>query len=683
MKPQLPQQSPPNPSASPGHAIGMSNAAAAARIEEDYAGSRPYQHSIEIARNAAQQRGTTSVYIDIVQMPGTGALKRGFFNNGPSMTEDELNRYMTTIGEGTGDLWRLDNTLGNRHAGARSAVLPWTDLMVLSYDGANLPGGLMMKLYKNPANNQYEYTPPATPAPELLALLSDRPEVRAAGHGVAFIYLGRDEAADGPFCDPNPNKGETDNGIADALRDRIFAPVGAEGQPINITVNTPMPTTAGDKGGGRRLVGASGRKYRLDGRVIRGHAEWCSRPVETGRVVVDDALGVTATWALLPATAVADSRHLPYGGKGHVVVRYKNESMVLAAPGGSFPELPRAMRLWGVQLADVYNRLSIVIEGPTDPGPDPDNPRLHLHQDPTRSKMIMSNGADLPIEQWGATFIDRMPKAVADANKAARQGVGPGGKITLSTADRLKARLASRINAFAQSRRRKAGTGILGPSGTAGTDYPDGEITTTVALPEGAPSPTGAPGMTRGGTTTRRSKRKGKKPMRPARVTSTSVSTTKQRTPGSEAATEVRPQQAPVPEPVPMPAVNWKKQGLDEDHFASWHAASGCVYFNLDHPIFRTQFQYFSGEWLSLHANYRRKVLDEDVLHAVHEAYFEDTIARVMSYVGEHGLAKATTDLTDLALTIGAHGFENVQAKIEDRIRAAAGRGVVSSGVAA
>jgi hypothetical protein len=135
------------------HAIGMSNAAASGRIEEDYAGSRSYQHAMEIIRNATQQTGTSYVCSDIVVMPGTGALKRAFINNGPALSEPQLESYMTTIGEGDGDLWRLDNTLGHRHAGARTSVLPWTDLMVLSWDAVNLPAGVMMKLFKNPATS--------------------------------------------------------------------------------------------------------------------------------------------------------------------------------------------------------------------------------------------------------------------------------------------------------------------------------------------------------------------------------------------------------------------------------------------------------------------------------------------------------------------------------------------------
>ena len=69
----------------------------------------------------------------------------------------------------------------------------------------------------------------------------------------------------------------------------------------------------------------------------------------------------------------------------------------------------------------------------------------------------------------------------------------------------------------------------------------------------------------------------------------------------------------------------------------------------------------------------------EDIRDAVLRAYEEDTIARIMHCVADRGLADAKKQLTDSVLTIGAYGFENVQAKIEESIRKAAGRGVVTT----
>jgi hypothetical protein len=67
----------------------------------------------------------------------------------------------------------------------------------------------------------------------------------------------------------------------------------------------------------------------------------------------------------------------------------------------------------------------------------------------------------------------------------------------------------------------------------------------------------------------------------------------------------------------------------------------------------------------------------EDVRDAVYNAYFEDTIGRIMHYVADRGVSEAKKQLTDNVLTVGAHGFENVQAKIEQSIRKSAGRGIV------
>lgn len=106
---------------------------------------------------------------------------------------------------------------------------------------------------------------------------------------------------------------------------------------------------------------------------------------------------------------------------------------------------------------------------------------------------------------------------------------------------------------------------------------------------------------------------------------------------------------------------------------------SGVVFFNLGHPILCNQYAYFTGEWLEQNTRYRRRVQAVDIRDAVLRAYEEDTIARIMHCVADRGLADAKKQLTDSVLTIGAYGFENVQAKIEESIRKAAGRGVVTT----
>jgi hypothetical protein len=359
-------------------------------------------------------------------------------------------------------------------------------------------------------------------------------------------------------------------------------------------------------------------------------------------------------------------------------VRYKNESMVLAASGGDYPELSRIMRLFGVQLADVYNRLSLVIEGPTDPGAKSANPRIHLHQDPSRSRVIMSNGKDLPLEEWGTAFIEKMPAAIAAANKDARERIGSRRGIKLSTGNRLRARLESRLKLSIASRRRKAGTGVLGPSGLPGIDYPNGLVGIKTYLPSGPSDAAGEPGkVINGKRRPKRPKPKNSKAKRRATVKPKDASTARHMQPASEGATEVLPRPAPIPEPVPMTERDWLAQGFDRELFASWDSAAGCVYFNLGHTIYHAQLSYFTGEWLDRYPKLRRRLTNEDVATVVRESYWEDTIGRILHYVGVYGLARAKDDLSDKNLTIAAHGFENVQEKIEERLRTAASRGVV------
>jgi len=665
-------------------AIEMSNAAAAGRIEEDYANSAPYQHAIELLRNPMQQRGTTTVIFDIVKWPATGALKRFVSNDGPSMTQAQMERYMATIGEGNGDLWRLDNTKGDRHAGARTAVLPFTDLGILSWDSADAPDGLYMKLYMDPIHRDYRYTEVTVPSADQLNLLINQPAVRSAGHGVGFVFLGRDEGEDGPYVDPNPLKGETDAGIANALRDRVYAIDGIDGNPIRVTVNYPMPVQPGT--GGRKLIGTSSVPIRLDGRTIEGLHVWGKRTSDSGTLILRDIEGIAELkvhWTLLPFETKPQDRRLPFNGGGHIGFIYKNETMVLAAGGDLFPDLPKGMRKFGLQLADVYNRTSLIIEGPTDPGLDPDNPRLHFHQDPSRSRIMMSNGREFPIDAIGDAFIDQMPAAFTDANRAARERIGKPASMQLSVGDRISSRLASRLKAYLPSRRRKAGTGVQGPSGLPGTDYLNGEVTTRNTMPTGRPSLTGIDGLAAGGTTTRskRSRKKGAKQR--CRVQPDGLGNTRQRRPGHEGAANVVPRPVDVPEPVPLTSTEWEAQGFDPVHFASWDHASGWIYFNLGHQLLHAQISYFSGEWLESQPKIRRRVTSDDVREAVRVAYFEDTVARVMHYATAAGPRSARTDLTDLQLTIAAYGLENVEAKIIDEIRTLARRGVVNPGEAA
>lgn len=139
----------------------------------------------------------------------------------------------------------------------------------------------------------------------------------------------------------------------------------------------------------------------------------------------------------------------------------------------------------------------------------------------------------------------------------------------------------------------------------------------------------------------------------------------------------MQPRPAPVPEPKSFTGAEWEDAGLDQQYFVSWDHAANCVYFNQGHRIMETQFAYFTGEWLLQNTRLQRRVQAEDIQTAIFEAYAEDSIGRILHYVADCGLTEAKNQLRDEVLTISAHGFEKVQAKIEEYVRKTASRGGV------
>jgi hypothetical protein len=643
----------------------MTNEKAASSLEEDYVSGAPYQHLVELKRNATVLPGCTRWTADIVSHDGY--LRRAVVNDGPAMSVSEMESYLGDLGAGGGAIWRKGNTKGHRHAGARASLLPWTDLLVLSWDAALLPSGAALRLAFNSTTGLYEMGQPFAPTGAELKLLANRAEVHKAGHGVMFIYDGAAGATtqtDGPINDREKN--ETDVGAADAMRDRIFSVDNlTDGTRMHISVAYLTPPN--EAGGGRTMVDSNGGKVRLDTRVIKGHAEWTARTGDSGVVTVDE-LGTLAHWHLLPYSTDPSNRRLPFGGRGHIVARYKNESMILAAAPYS-PVVP-AMRAWGVSLADVADRLSLVIV-PPDTGP------WHVHQNPARSGLIVNDGSPLPVAQWAEAFVANMPKPILDANKdAAARVASKSASVKLSTGDRLRSRLGSRIKWVIATRKHKPGMGVLGQSTRVGTDYDDGLVAYDEIVAVGDRDEQGVEGLaaeTRSG----RKRRTRRDPHTHATVTEDELQKRRRLRQGPAAGHEVATKPTPIPEPVPVMPKVWDTQGKDPEHFASWDSAMGLVYFNTGHPLVREQVNYYSGEWLAMRPKLASKITQADVSEEVMQAYYRVTIGCIYHCASRYGVKGAIAKLTDEALTIAAHGFENVDTIITTALGSRGGRGGV------
>jgi len=616
-------------------------------IEEDYMHGAVYQWAREAWRNATQQPGTTAFVIDVLDVNGHG--KTAIWNNGPHMPEDELEDYIGTLGRGTGELWSLTNPLGSRHGGLRGSMLPWANLTVLSWDQTELPAGCAIDLYFDAPSGNYAVSDTYTPSAVELARLTSRTEVAAAGHGVMFLITAKSQlrgdptqVGDGPYVDVD--RGETVGGLHTALLDTIFITDNlVDGAPMTVKAAIPGKT----KGGGTKIPRTGGGFIRVDYRSVTGHGAWRQRHQDgrtftatTGDPVVVDNYGTKVHWYLHDYELAPDQGHLPFGGKGHVIGRYKNESMPIGVPGDG-QKRHVMFKAFGVPYSDVWDRLALIIEAPQDG-------ENCVVQDPSRSKLVWrSDGQSdgLPIETWGQAFAASMPQAIRDALAEARART-----TSAVTSFTISGRVLQRFGKHLSHRpaaRRKAGTGVFGPvPGPGASSAPPAPRPPAPSPVPPTPSPV---------------------PPTPSPVPPTPPSpadATKRH--GSTAEVAVDP--ANCPGLSTMSAADFRAQ-FGSDCLATYSHDSPELTLNVDHELIVNQVDYFAVAWVAeKEPTKRSRVAREDIEKAVIEAYASDLITRALHILASKGESEGLKVLTDDFLTNSAHGYTNVEMEIRNQL---------------
>lgn len=645
----------------PSAPIKMTAEAVASRLEEDYSSGSPYQWSIEWLRNVWVKPTATEAFIRILDLPGNG-VRVVMIDNGAHIPEDELYEYIATLGAGAGDLWRLDNMEGNRHAGLRASILPWADLTVATWDDVLLPDGSEIELFYDGDTSTYSASDVVALDPEVLAAL--RKEVSAYDgtnkRGVAFILCDRDESKDGPFSDAR--KGESTAGVADALRDRVFSVNNQDtGDPIRIVAEVPIFGTdvaKRKKGpGGGAVVTIDGKPTTLDSRTIKGFEPWVTRSTPaaltavTGDPIVLDEHGTVCRWWLLPECD--ENRRVMRGGRGFVAIRYKNELLPLS------DNVQTDFRRFGIILSAVYDRLAIIIEPPTS------GPGWHVKQNASRSRIESFNGMALPVDEWAETFVDQIPAAIRDANAAARsRGVGSSSAHLA----RVMEKFSERFKVLVATRRRKPGTGVIGDvnAAVAPSDAGDevrldrkgGEGTTTVVKPHA-----NSGGRTSGPATVNR----------PNTGTSGEASVFRsapRRRRARDVQAEVAVDEKPYGlEPEYLSGAEWADRftAIEVAGYAYlWDRAGGFLVINVDHPVHTLAIDYYTGAWLDVRPNVRRRTTTEEIRDAVLEAYFLDALTGIAAAVKLHGgEGKAHVEMTPEVMTKAHYNVAALDALIE------------------
>jgi hypothetical protein len=665
-------------------------------LEEGYANGSPYQWALELWRNFWQAVGRSghstshvpSQRFDMLRVHG-GALKRVVWNTGPHMPESELREYMLTLGQGGGDMWSLDNPLGDRHAGARESLLPWNHagVVVLSYHPVEQPDGAMVWLRRGEDGT---YGAALLPT-DIETALGDvefgqvvplgvdpfgfdwRDIVRQTANsgrggdgglerngGVAFVLLGSDEYADDLDGVDNSQyarsrgRAETPTGLATFLLDKI---ADTEGTNVSVVFKVgaePDRLTRTD---------STGTEQAFDSRTIHGLPGWTTRagsgtrdrvelPCESGSIplYIDDEQVGEAKWTLLPDGAPRNNL-MPFRGEGHVVARYRDELMF--RPNAGSPA--RQLAPWGVIVPEVAKRTRIIVEL---------NQRgegWHVIQNPARSDLRAADGAAIPWESFHEQFNDAMEELAAPIwTEMAR--IRAAQPRNLEAERRLLAKLRRRID---RNDREPEDMAVTNPGGdgSAGSGQPaeagtghehnDGPSNWPPPSTEAGPLPGDAPATT---------------PVTEAEGSGEHAVARRRRRPG-------------LPTPEWVSGEVWSEEYEYDPRRLVVVERSGndvVIRYNLDHDIYVSQVAWFTEECARSRSPRIRRLPAPEIVAAVKEAYHLDSAPRYLWGMRMDPNFREVLDRprsdpnAPCVMTIGAGGFNNVDQVIQADLEARA-----------
>lgn len=613
--------------------IHMQAEAVSSVIESNYQHGQPYQWAIELWRNyhqAVHAAGGPQPHhmqrFDVMNIgAGPDISKRVVWNTAGPLSVEDLGTYFSSLGAGTGELFRLDNPNGKHHQGARVSLLPCNPagLAVLTVQ----PGGEshMIVLGMDDKRQYAVLTDDVVPTGRFGPVdlrKAITPELRKHG-GVAFVMLGHDPSstdADGV----DHGKKETAGGLYDELQNRVRNP-----HQVKVVIAEPGNT----KGGGAAIAGDPARR-RASVRTLHLNP-WPA--AAQGSVVVDEH-GTTIEWFLRDAGDPSSARHRPFRSEGHGVLVYLDENVSLGR------EWHRIAASFGIPLKGAYKRVALHIVPPTV------GPGWHVVQTSSRSGLAASDGSPLPIDSWAEAFEDAMPDAIKkvieeERAKVSKQLQGPRPERM----ERLLARIKSRIVALTEVR--TTGDGTADPA----SDVITGRKTTAKRKNKG--------GARKG--TGRRAGSQGGGKVTPIQDPKSGVAaSTKKATWGA-------------------PKVDWLTAGeWDEQHAEdapdriAWYVDEGLIHVNLGDRIFQQQFGYWADQMATAKNKASRRLTAEVISLQVQEAYTGLIATMALAQVALRGKHKAREILNgENVWEVALSGFENVELRIANNLANAANAG--------
>ncbi|QIS11581.1 hypothetical protein [Nocardia arthritidis] len=422
-------------------------------IRQAYNAGGPYQWAREALVNSIQAEATWVYFgVDEESFAAHGVARRYVADNGLGMDEEDLKIFLSSFGGG-GRTISLTENFGQ---GFKASCYEWNPygIIVISWT-KKTPDGRMIWIHFDERHDRWQLKdfevyyedsdlagtpddisdriPPAFNQALGIDLRKFHfGEIKAAGHGTVFLFLGDGIKRDTVGGDYKRGEEEVKRGIVNYLNSRFVE------LPRNVTVRVatiePKPVeTERRESKDRIIVDPDGNKFAIHPRRVDGIKAVISPSHQHGAVMVRH--GTRIEWYLTDKDE--DALYVEKGPtKPIIAVQYENEAYDRKDRLQQYRQfgIPDAirMRVWLFVIPPPYKESE-----PTHWGVMPQA---------SRGMLIGKGSTNLPWEDWQDNFYQQMPGPIKKAIEASREGVADSND--LDRRERLKRtmeRLATRF----------------------------------------------------------------------------------------------------------------------------------------------------------------------------------------------------------------------------------------------
>jgi hypothetical protein len=632
-------------------------------IRQAYNAGGDYQWAREALVNSLQAQATWINFgVDEDSFTQHGVARRYVADNGLGMNREDIQLFLSSFGGG-GKTISLTENFGQ---GFKSSCYEWNPygIVVMSWT-EDTPHGSMIWIYYDDVHElwrlkdfdiYYEDSDPDGPPDDISDCIPPTyndelgidlrtfhfEEIKKAGHGTVFLFLGDGPARDTVYGDYKRGEDSNKRGIVGYLNKR-FATI-PEGVEVRVsTLESKAEDSDRRESKDRLVTHPDDTRYTIHTRTVKGLRSFISPKHTTGKLMVKH--GTTIEWFLTEEDDTGRS-----GGYGPtkpaIAVQYEDEAY-------DYKDRPQAYRPFGITDA-LKNRVWLFITPPAYSEHDPT--KWGVMPQASRGMLIGKGSTELPWADWQDNFYQQLPGPIKQALLETQAGISEGdSKDRRNRLARVMERLSTRFR----------------PVMLVKNDH---------GRESGNPGPTNT-GEPRKNTGKNRSPStvagKPRNPANPSGGAGDRVILNREEA-GEFAGSEQRRSDG-------TPDVQWDARFEDEADIAhaarferneSLNGSFGTVHFNSEFPMFQNEFHFWVNEY--------PRADPGEVLSLVRTVYEDEIVARVMHAYKMKGQELARDSAgrpirikdenigawtSPEALTAAVLGLINV----ESRIRVAAG----------